>query len=323
MVSLPPPTVASPDGGSAPLESGDDGASEREHGLSPRWQLVIDKAFDFLLVFVGLYAAIAVQRYQEEQKNRHEYGALLKDFESELRANKARYVAFENMVGPLEVQSPRAVLGPMVATFDRFSADLEVEESFASCLHRELLVASKEGGRPRKGRCRDDSQAGAPEALAVTFEPIALSPFFRFEVWELYVTSSGRIFENKDLAVRIGEVYNDMRSVERQIASVESTYNETFVRQLGLTAATSVELEHLATSEPGLRRPVEQDLARLTTVEDSISRDRRSALEAKSILELKVRSIKRGLTRTMAETNALIRELELEVERTDSWRPRS
>ncbi|MDF2692669.1 MAG: hypothetical protein K0S65_1052, partial [Labilithrix sp.] len=36
-------------------------------------ELLIDKTIDFILVFVGLYAAIAAQRHQEEQKQREEY----------------------------------------------------------------------------------------------------------------------------------------------------------------------------------------------------------------------------------------------------------
>ena len=50
-------------------------------------ELLLDKSIDFALIFVGLYAATALQRCQDTAKEKQEYVSLLKDFKRELDAN--------------------------------------------------------------------------------------------------------------------------------------------------------------------------------------------------------------------------------------------
>ena len=39
------------------------------------------------------------------------------------------------------------------------------------------------------------------------FRPVVLTPFYRSEVWQLYLADGVKIFRNKELAVKIAEVY--------------------------------------------------------------------------------------------------------------------
>ena len=79
------------------------------------WELFIDKTVDFVLIFVGLYAAVALQRYQDDQKEKEEYAMLLNDFKHELEANRAQHATIESDLGPADQQHAGAVLGPMEA----------------------------------------------------------------------------------------------------------------------------------------------------------------------------------------------------------------
>ena len=65
-------------------------------------EIVVDKFIDFILIFVGLYAATALQRYQDESRARDDYVQLLKDFDRELKANLEQEKSIEKDLGKIE-----------------------------------------------------------------------------------------------------------------------------------------------------------------------------------------------------------------------------
>jgi len=289
------------------------------------WELFIDKTVDFVLIFVGLYAAVALQRYQDDQKEKEEYVTLLNDFKHELEANRAQHATIEKDLGPADQQDAGVVLGPMEATFRRFIKELDADEDLVHCLHRDFGKAGAKGGKAKAPdpRCRAlyvefektaaDHASGKSSSFG--FEPATLSPFYRYEVWQLYLANSAKIFKNKELAVKLGEVYNNMHVIEKQVADIEVTYNDAFMRQVGRAAATDAELAEVIQDEEADHALSAQDLALLLHIAESMKEERFGALEAKSVLELKVRRLKRTVQDTNKEIDALVTQVETEVKK--------
>jgi hypothetical protein len=49
--------------------------------------LLFDKSVDLLLMFLGLYAAMAVQDFADHQKEKKQYRQLIQGFHEELQSN--------------------------------------------------------------------------------------------------------------------------------------------------------------------------------------------------------------------------------------------
>ncbi|HSC86826.1 MAG TPA: hypothetical protein VLC09_06125, partial [Polyangiaceae bacterium] len=154
-------------------------------------ELLLDKFIDFVLIFVGLYAATALQRHQDTERERDEYVSLLRDFQRELSANLAQEASIEKDLGPLDVSAPGENLGPMKKTFLHFFEELETDERIVHCLHDEF-AKSVDAKLPSTGsaechttyRLFDEAHRSGEQKFA--FAPAVLTPFYRYEVWELY-----------------------------------------------------------------------------------------------------------------------------------------
>ena len=290
------------------------------------WELFIDKTVDFILIFVGLYAATALQRYQDDQKEKEEYVMLLNDFKHELEANRAQHGTIEQDLGPADQHAAGVVLGPMEATFSRFIKDLDADEDLVHCLHRDFAKGKGKG----KGKApaldpkckvlyaafeKEATEHASGKSTSFKFEPATLSPFYRYEVWQLYLANSAKIFQNKELAVKIGEAYNNMHVIEKQVADIEATYNDAFMRQVGRAAATDAELAEIIHDEETDHELSAQDLALLLHIAEAMKEERFGTLEAKSVLELKVRRMKRTVQETNKEIDALVAQVEAEAKK--------
>ena len=261
-------------------------------------ELVIDKFIDFVLIFVGLYAATALQRYQDVQREKDEYVALLHDFERELAANLAQEKSIEKDLGALTDTEPGKNLGPMTSTFTHFFEELEVDEHIVHCLHVEFASGiDPEHPHEPSAECHaaykkfdQDHQTGGEH---FNFKPAVLTPFYRYEVWDMYLADGIKTFRNKELAVKIGEIYNNARIIERQVADIETTYNDAFMTQVGRTAATDLELAEVVHDEETEHGLSAQDQQILINISEAVKEEHYAAVEVRSILELKVERMKR------------------------------
>jgi hypothetical protein len=284
------------------------------------WDLFIDKTVDFFLIFIGLYAAIAVQRYQDDLKERAEYVVLLGDFQAELQANREQHGVIERDLGAVTEIGPASVLGPMKDTFSRFEKEMREDEEIVECLHAEFATLNTKGKKRAdaaahchklyaafdKAATEKKAQAAQGTATTLHFDPVTLSPFYRYEVWELYVATGAKLFKNKDLAVKIGEIYNNARVIEKQVADIESTYNDTFLKQVGNMLASETALSEIVHDEENDHGLSPEDLKELSHVGDSMKEERYATLESKSILEAKVRRMKNTVKRTNGEIDAVV-----------------
>ena len=68
-------------------------------------ELFFDKLLDLILMFLGLYAAIAVQDYVDKHKEHKQYKQLLEGFSEELSSNQLQRKTVEGQLGKLEEDS--------------------------------------------------------------------------------------------------------------------------------------------------------------------------------------------------------------------------
>ncbi len=269
--------------------------------------LIVDKFVDFLLIFVGLYAATSLQRCQDSAKQKAEYVTLLGDFQRELEANLEQEASIAKDLGKIDKTTPGENLGPMQETFKRFFEELAEDERVVQCLHDEFVA----GGAPAEeaAHCHElyakfEKAHHAEGHASFDFRPVVLTPFYRSEVWQLYLADGVKIFRNKELAVKIAEVYANARLIEGQVKDIESTYNDAFMKQVGRTAATDMELAEIVHDEETKHKLTAGDMTLLLHVDEAVKEEHFAALEAQRILELKVERMKKTvlLLRSEIET---------------------
>jgi hypothetical protein len=286
-----------------------------------RSELVIDKLIDFFLIFIGLYAAIAVQRWQDTAKEKQEYLSLLGDFKRELGANLSQEASIEKDLGPIVDTTPGSNLGPMQETFARFFEELAEDEEVIKCLHDEFAAATKAGETHVREECHvlyaQFDKAHGKATTSFDFKPAVLTPFYRYEVWELYIADGIKTFRNKDLAVKIAEAYSNARLIEKQVADIEATYNDAFMKQVGRSAATDMELAEIVHDEEQAHGLSSQNQTLLIHVSEAIKEEHYASLEVQRILELKVERMKNIVLLMREEIESVERAIDEEIARID------
>jgi hypothetical protein len=298
-------------------------AGARRRGVSGSLELVLDKLIDFVLIFVGLYAATALQRCQDRANEKQQYISLLQDFKRELAGNLEQEASIAEDLGPIDQTTPGKNLGPMADTFVRFFAALAKDEKIVQCLHDEFAAAMPGSPGIVTEECHalyrqsDAAHQEKDAAESFSFKPAVLTPFYRYEVWELYIADGVKTFRNKALAVRIAEVYANARLVEEQIHDIETTYNDAFMTQVGRSAATDMELAEIVHDEETHHGLSEYGLVLLTHVDEAIKEEHYASLEVQRILELKTERMKSIVLLMRAEIEAVEQEIDEELARID------
>lgn len=292
---------------------------KRAEGASSVWELLVDKSIDFALIFVGLYAATALQRCQDTQREKKEYISLLKDFKRELDANIAQEASIAKDLGAIDETVPGENLGPMQATFKHFFEELDEDEKVVACLHNEFAVAEDpDHPIPPPEGCHemyakfDASHEKHTESF--DFKPAVLTPFYRKEVWQLYLADGVKTFRNKELAVDIAEVYANAGLIEEQVEDIEQTYNDAFMTQVGRTAATDMELAEIVHDEETRHGLSDADLTLLLHVSEAIKEEHYAALEVERTLELKVERMKNTVQLMRKEIGEVQEAIDAELE---------
>lgn len=280
-------------------------------------EFAADKFMDFLLIFIGLYAATALQRYQDVLQEKAEYIALLQDFKGELNANLEQEASIEKDLGAIDKVTPGDNLGPMASTFEAFLASIGEDEQVAHCLHVEYAAAVPGHALEVPENCHTlyakfDKEHGSSES-SFAFKPAVLTPFYRYEVWQLYLADGVKTFRNKALAVRIAEVYNNAKLIEKQVADIESTFNDTFMVQVARSAATDSELAEIIHDEETIHSLSPQNQQALIQVTHDVKDERFGATEAKAVLELKVERMKNTVLLLRKEINEVTAALDEEL----------
>lgn len=292
---------------------------QKKGGAGGVVELIVDKAIDFALIFVGLYAATALQRCQDTARHKDEYVSLLRDFKRELDANQAQEESIAKDLGPIEQTEPGKNLGPMQQTFKHFFEELDEDEKVVQCLHDQFVAVHGEEAKTST-ECRElyaqfDEAHESHEKESFSFEPAVLTPFYRREVWQLYIADGVKTFRNKELAVRIAEVYANAELIEEQVEDIENAYNNAFMVQVGRTAATDMELAQIVHDEETHHAFSDADLTLFLHVDEAVKQEHYAALEVQRTLELKAERMKKTALLMRAEIEAVQVAIDEELQR--------
>lgn len=273
-------------------------------------EFFLDKSIDFVMIFVGLYAATGLQRCQDLSREKQEYVAMLDDFKVELQANSEQEASIEKDLGPIVVGEDPPEIGDMRETFDAYFHELHEDEAVLECLHNEFAVASGlADDAEAKAKCHERYQEflhhhEQPEAN-FDFKPVVLTPFYRYEVWQMYLANGVRIFKNKELAVKIGEIYNNAKIIEKQVSDIETIYNDAFMKQVGRTAATDAELAELVSDEEAEHGLSPERKQLLSHISEVIKDEHYATKEVKVVLEMNVERMKATVLTMRAEIDTV------------------
>ena len=101
--------------------------------------LLFDKAVDLVLMFLGLYAAMAVQDFADHHKDKQHYKQLIQGFQEELDSNRAQRSNIEEKLGAID--KPKTI-GQAGDSFDFFTAQTDYMRSFLDC-YADLKLTNK------------------------------------------------------------------------------------------------------------------------------------------------------------------------------------
>ncbi len=284
-------------------------------------ELAVDKVIDLVLIFLGLYAAIAVQDCQDRAKEKNDYRELLGSFQRELTHNQGQKTVLEASLGPIGTTEPPDNLGPMKKPFDDFRLQADEADRMLTCTTTLLTALDRPprdgAGAQRLAECAElfeKVEKGETPASGTQFKPVSISPLYREDVWQLYLANGVAVFENKDLAVRIGATYSKVKRVELAVAEIETSINEGFMQKIGQVSASMSELEELmpAGEDPKkLKAAAPRLKEKLTALSNQIRAHKTAVAQIQAVIELKVQKLKelmvemdKGFTEAVAAIEA-------------------
>ena len=120
-----------------------------EGGSGINWkELSADKSVDVILVPLGLFAALWMQRWVDGVKEKEEYKELLGNFVAEIDTNRTKAKAIEDDLGPTTDVEEDKVLGPLQSRFTEFSTSATDAVKVIGCL--DLMIDNALGGAANK-----------------------------------------------------------------------------------------------------------------------------------------------------------------------------
>jgi hypothetical protein len=284
------------------------------------WELAIDKFVDFILIFVGLYAAISVQRWQDEKREKKEYVNLLEDLRGELDRNQKQRDLIEKSVGPIASKDPGKVLGNLEASFTEFRHEIGEMERYVGCVDHSFTLGKKKqlsaDEQKKLAACKPILLEAEREIDRIgdqRFVPLSLGPVYQEAVWQLYLANGMKVFENKDLAARIGIAYTDKKIIESSVSEIERVFNDSFMQQLADINASLAELDDLVPDPDAVDERVVH--AKVQELHKSYRSHRLSVTKIHSLLEMKVARLKDLLSDMDSEIEAIKKLLDEELKR--------
>lgn len=213
--------------------------------------IVVDKSLDLILMFLGLYAAMAVQDFVDHRKDRSHFHELLSGFQEELKSNQSQRQTIEAKLGEIDELKE---IGEAGASFSYFSAQTQYMEKFLGC-YTQLRLKGTKGAKPISDEelkeCKAILRAGFKQPPP---EHLDLAPVYRREIWRLYIAGGVQLFREFEkpsnearcelegkattrLAVCLGSIYSELEVIEAQVAAIQDLVNETYFHRQGILDA--------------------------------------------------------------------------------------
>ncbi len=161
-----------------------------EGGSDINWkELSVDKSIDVILVPLGLFAALWMQKWVDDRKEKADYKELLGNFVTEIDTNRTKAKAIEDDLGPITDLDEEKVLGPLQSRFTDFTTSANDAVKVLGCLdimieHALAGAATKPSGPQQEappqpavaGDEGEDDEEEAPPAAAPTDPAAAAAP---------------------------------------------------------------------------------------------------------------------------------------------------
>ena len=291
-------------------------------------ELLFDKGIDFLLMFLGLWAAMLAQDCADHQRDKQQYVKLLEGFQEELENNRDQRSVIESKLGDL---SEDKSIGEAAESFDYFSAQAQYMRSFLPC-YVDIRSRGVRGVRTlsaeRKAECRKALKQSKPKQAT----HLDLSPVYRRDVWRLYLADGVGLFREfestsayprceiegkptKLLAICIGSVYRELSEVERQVSAIQELVNETYFFRQG---ALDAEMRALTRTMKSLGKPKSvQDVTRLKTLTTDfltkLNQDEMIVKISRAQMRYKIRQLKQTALELERDIGQAVKALKLEI----------
>jgi hypothetical protein len=212
--------------------------------------LLFDKGLDLVLMFLGLYAAMAVQDFVDHGKDRSQYIKLLEGFQEELESNKAQRTNIESKLGSLD---QRNSIGEADKSFIFFGKQTKYMDQFVRC-YTDILLNKAKQAKVSPARLKSCFTFLKAKFKLKQPEHLDLSPVYRRDVWRLYLAGGVQLFRefesesvydrcqiegksSKRLAICIGSIYSELSDVEGQVHTIQELVNETYFFRQGVIDA--------------------------------------------------------------------------------------
>ena len=275
-------------------------------------ELVADKFVDLILMFLGLYAAIAVQDLVDQRKESKQYTQLLEGFTEELQGNKMQRSTVEGKLGNLDKGSD---IGEANARFSYFKAEAKHFYSFLECYRDfRMIKVSKKRSPAQQQRFKECKVVLKSKLKVKDPDHLSLSPVYRRDVWRFYLAGGVHLFQEfekrvahdrckvdgvgiKGLAICIGSTYGELSEIEAQVKEIQDLVNDTyFNRQGSLEARFKQFLEELS---PYKKRNDAQALAAINRLIDGviahIKTQEQAVDQSARVMQYKVKLLKKRM----------------------------
>ena len=270
--------------------------------------IFLDKLLDLILMFLGLYAAMALQDLVDHHKDRAQYVELLRGFKEELNSNRDQRQVIESKLGA--IAEPKQI-GEAGASFKFFTEQTQYMDRFLTCYTSLRLKGTKQGpklGAKEQRECaallRNGFKKTAPEHLD-------LAPVYRRDMWRLYIADGVQLlreFEKPSnrprcmiegkpshrLAICVGSIYSELDEIERQVEAIQRLVNDTYFYRQGVLDA---EFKHFKRELGALGKRKDAEAARQIKQESTSLRAKlyegQQAVDISlSLMRFKIRQLK-------------------------------
>ncbi|MFO0749429.1 MAG: hypothetical protein U1F43_27740 [Myxococcota bacterium] len=251
-------------------------------------------------------------------------------------------------IGPIAEQDLEKVLGPMRARIELVSESTARMSRGFDCLDSYIEISLKaprlpakpgavaapaaepaadDGGDIDVSALSDEDKAELADCSQVLdenkkettkqFAGVDLSPFYRYEVWQVYLSNGIKLFkdvEAKRLGLKLGEFYASAHEVERRVQEIESLYNDALMKSSGQIAALVSESQDLLPDDP-TPDDLREIQPRLLEMSSEALEVKYEIANASNVLSLKVLRLKEFMGAMSDKLTSLRKDLATELAR--------
>ena len=159
----------------------------------PASELMFDKFIDLVLMFLGLYLAIAVQEFQDDRQAQSQYLKLLQGFRTEIESNMSQRHQVEAGLGALDDATE---FGQAMLNFYYLDQHAEQLGPWLACYRdKQELSAIRRRSEAQEAQLRQCIEVMRSYQRIEKPAPFEVSPLYRRDVWRFYLAGAVQLFQ--------------------------------------------------------------------------------------------------------------------------------